>query len=788
MEKLKKTITVFTNLILIKFLSKESAKNYKIFNMQLKNKTKISINKINFLIIACLFSVAIIIIRLFTLQVLEHQYYQDVASKEQFGLVELPAQRGDIIIKDKNSSNEEYALATNITLNLLFADPAIIKDPLYMAEALAPLLFNLEEEKAKDYERISEIAKNLKPEITEEEKTKLLNPLTDDELKENFKQDLLKKLSEKQRQKILLATDLKQIALDKISALALEGFEIVDNDVYAYPPKIINRTSISEKLAPILEMPPSKLVKILEGENRYVVLKNKLNPDISDKIQKMIKDDKKKLLRGLSMHEQYFRYYPEGSLAAHIIGYVNKENTGQYGIESSFNTDLQGIAGKFQTKKDSIGRQITVGESVLKPAVDGDDIVLTIDRSIQLKAEKILKEAVEKYRSDNGQMIIMNPKTGEILAMANYPNFDPNTYGDVFKKIEISLTDDEKSKLKKTGEENVYYYYKDNNISSSRYQIFEEKDKTGNIHFYRYENFVGPEAYHNKIVSWPYEPGSIFKAITMSIGIDDKDITANTKFNDAGPIGVDFNVYTQKYDYEIKNVEGYFGLINMTTVLAQSLNTGMTFVSKKIGPALFYSYMKKYGLLDRTDIEFDSEATGKIAHFENWTESELATHAFGQGITMTMLQIANAYSVIANGGILMQPYIVQEVRHDNGTTSKTEPHEIRRVISEETSATIKEMLKTAAEIGVAQKTQVPNHFVAAKTGTAQTYKNGRALFGVGTTVVSSAGFAPVDDPKFVIIVKMDYPRSSEWCAETAAPTFSKMAEFLLNYYNVPPDK
>ncbi|MBD3360407.1 hypothetical protein GF366_01240, partial [Candidatus Peregrinibacteria bacterium] len=420
-------------------------------------------------------------------------------------------------------------------------------------------------------------------------------------------------------------------------------------------------------------------------------------------------------------------------------------------------------------------------------AVDGDDIVLTIDRSIQLKIEQILKEAVEYYRANSGQVLIMEPKTGKIITMAHYPTFDPNDYGNAFKKVEIEFTPEEMNSLYPTEDEGVYNYYI-NEITLDKYIVFEEKDEEGNSQFYRYENFVGPEVYHNKIVSWPYEPGSVFKSIAMSIGIDDGDITPNTTYNDTGPIEVDWNPYTESYDFKIKNSDGYFGLVNMTTVLSKSLNTGMTFIAKKIGPALFYSYLEKFGFLDRTDIEFDSETTGKVEYWEDWSESELATHAFGQGITVTMIQLANAYCTIVNGGVMMRPYIVDEIRHDDGTVTENEPHEIRRVISEDTSAKMVAMLVNSTEEGVAKEAQVDSHYVGGKTGTSQTYKHGRAISGSGTTITSFAGLGPVNDPKFVILVKLDHPRENEWGSQTAAPTFSKIAEYLFDYYNIPPDK
>ncbi|MEK7085975.1 MAG: penicillin-binding transpeptidase domain-containing protein, partial [Patescibacteria group bacterium] len=232
----------------------------------------------------------------------------------------------------------------------------------------------------------------------------------------------------------------------------------------------------------------------------------------------------------------------------------------------------------------------------------------------------------------------------------------------------------------------------------------------------------------------------------------------------------------------------YWGLVNMQTVIAKSLNTGMTFVAKKIGPALFYSYLKKFGFLDRTDIEFDNENVGKIEYFDDWTESELATHAFGQGLTITMIQLGTAYSALANGGVLMQPYIIDEIRHPDGKITKTEPSQVRRVISEDVSSKITSMLIYTIENGEGLKGGVKGHYIAGKTGTAQTYKHGQALSGRGTTIASFAGYAPIKDPQFVVMVKYDHPRTDEWGSNTAAVTFSEIAEFLFEYYNIPPDK
>jgi stage V sporulation protein D (sporulation-specific penicillin-binding protein) len=754
--------------------------------IQSRRPTKIQ-NKTIFFLIGMGLICFIILLKLFQLQVLNHKYYTQIAQASQYGSSEIPAQRGEILIKDHHSG-AEFPIATNTTLNLIFVDPTMVKSPEYITEKIAPLIFNIEEERAADEERRNNLARNLAPELSQEEINELLKPLRDGELEHNFRQNLTEKIGQKQRPQIILRTNLPEEKESQIKALNLTGVEIKDGTVYAYPPQINSPARTASALSPLVQIAESQLENILKGTNRYVVLKRKLDPNISEAINDLRKNDPEKMLLGLSMTEEYFRFYPEESLGANIVGYVNREGIGQYGIERTFNKGLSGTPGKIQTKRDSIGRQITVGESVLEPAINGDTIVLTIDRSVQLNIERILEEAVESHRADSGQIIIMNPKTGAITAMAHYPSFNPNEYGDVFRKKEIRLTPEEIRGLEETMNEGIYYFYVNKDIGD-RYTVFKEQDSNGNIRYFRYENYFGPEVYHNKIISWPYEPGSVFKTIAMAAAIDDGTISSNTTFNDDGPIGVDFNVHTQKHDFYIRNaLDRYLGLTNMKTVLAESLNTGMTFISKKMGAPLYYSYLKKFGFLDRTDIELDEESLGRIQHFDKWTESMLATATFGQGITVTMIQLANAYSAIANGGILMQPYIIEEIRHGDKTITQNEPRQIRRVISEDTASKIKAMLIYTMESEIAHKIWLNSHQIAGKTGTSQTYRYGRALTGSGTTIGSIAGFGPIHDPQFVIVVKLDKPRSSVWGSDTAGPTFKKVAEYLFNYYNIPPDK
>ena len=248
-------------------------------------------NKITIFIVGSSFITLAIIARLFQLQVLAHDEYQEMANLSQYGYIDLPAQRGDIIIKDYHSG-EEFPIATNTTLNLIYADPTIIKDPQYVASILSPLLFDLEYERAKEDEEIQERAKTLAAELSPEEIEELLKPSTDTEIREKFKDELTLSISQKQRPEILLTTELDNKTITAINSLNLSGIETFEGGyVYAYPPEIFDKEDAAEELAPYVEIPSGKLAKILEGQNRYVVLERRLDPDISDEIKRLMKEE-----------------------------------------------------------------------------------------------------------------------------------------------------------------------------------------------------------------------------------------------------------------------------------------------------------------------------------------------------------------------------------------------------------------------------------------------------------------------------------------------------------------
>ena len=769
-------------------------------------ESRISLSRLSVLFLAVYLVTGLIVIRLFYLQVLAHGYYEGIAQSEQYGYTTLPSRRGEILVEDYHTG-EPYSLATNTTLAMVFADPTLIvekSDPKLVAETLAPLLFDLETEKELDQKRYDEeleAINKMESQVLKDEALSKLKLKTDEELFTDYQTALIATLGDQTRDIILLLEGQDIATQDEVKSLNLDGIEVTsDGDVYAYPGKINDKGETAELLGAVLDWETEDLETVLEGNNRYVVLRRKLDPAISEQIDTILKKDLSdaKIVSqktdkpvdpaflGIRLVDEYYRLYPEEDLAAQVLGYVSGDG-GQYGVEGTYDELLRGQDGIFTSKIDANGNQITVGDSIIEDAVDGADITLTIDRAIQTKVEEFLQAGVEMFRPDSGQVIVINPNTGAILAMAQYPTFNPNTFSDVFEKEEIDIPDDKKEFLVKKGtEENPTYWYYTHVDPDEKIQVFLDPDVPGK--YYAYKNQWGPEVYKNKMIQEVYEPGSVFKPLVVAAAINAGEITASTTFMDSGPIGVDFNVYTEEYDYYIETFnKQYHGFETMTQVLEHSCNTGMTFISKKLGAALFYTYIKAYGLLQKTDIGLDDEVQGDVEHYDSWTESEMVTKSFGQGISMTPLQLIQAYTTLANDGTMMQPYLVKKIEYADGTVEDFEPQVVSQVLKAETAQMVTAML-TSVVAQYSSKIALDEHYIAGKSGTAQTYKGGQVLSGAGTTETTFMGYGPIDDAQFLVLVKMDLPRTTEWAEGTSGVVFHQIIEFLFDYYSIPPDK
>ncbi|MFZ6035902.1 MAG: peptidoglycan D,D-transpeptidase FtsI family protein [Patescibacteria group bacterium] len=506
---------------------------------------------------------------------------------------------------------------------------------------------------------------------------------------------------------------------DNLYPLATNTIEYL---VYAEPMRVTDVEGTLEQLASVLEFTDEEkadLAERLKRENDlYEPVKKQVDEETMNKIKAMN-------LAGIEFQEEYDRYYPEktvGSQVLGFVGYAGDTKIGQYGIEGFWDEELAGEPGFLQAEKDAQGRWITFGTKLLQKAKDGDDIVLTIDRTIEYEACKRLDEAVLKHGADGGSVIITDPHTGAIKAMCGSPNFDPNAYNE---------TEDVNA-------------------------------------------FLNPSTFYI------YEPGSVFKPIVMAAALDSGAVTPDTTYEDTGAVEIG--------RYTIKNFDGKaHGVNTMVQVLEQSLNTGMIFVSRQMQPATMEDYIKNFGFGQKYGIQLNSEAQGDISSLATHQDIYMATGSFGQGLSVTPLQLVAAYGAIANGGVLMKPYIVDEVIKSEDASVITEPTEIRRVISPQTSTTLGAMLVKVVQNGHGQKAGVPGYFVAGKTGTAQVPREDGPGYDPSHTIGTFCGFAPADNPVFTMCVKIDKPRDVQFAESTAAPLFGDLAQFLLNYYDIPPD-
>jgi cell division protein FtsI/penicillin-binding protein 2 len=425
-----------------------------------------------------------------------------------------------------------------------------------------------------------------------------------------------------------------------------------------------------------------------------------------------------------------WRIYPGGDLAAQVLGYVTQSDTknhGIYGIEQQYDALLSGKPGSFTAETDLRGNPLVVGASAEQPAVSGANLTLTIDSTIQYIAQTALANAVQKLQAAGGTVVVLNARTGAVVAMAGTPSFDPNHYSAYATQTGC------------LGQEGVYF---------------------------------------NPAIYCAYEPGSTMKAVTMAAALDQGLITPDTTFNDPGYISFP-NVPTV---YNWENL-GY-GTESMTGVLEHSANVGAAYVAYKfLGMKGYYPYLARFGFGQTYGID-GQETPGSYRQPGSpaWSISDLTRQAFGQSILATPLQVAMVYETIANAGVMMRPYLVSSL-NNNGHVVSIERQVERRVISTKAAQELTGMLINAAIKGFAKGAIPPGYSVAAKTGTATTQG-----ISEDKTEASLAGFIPASNPQFVILVKIDRPQTTIYGSTAAAPLWRIIAQNLMWYYHVPPDE
>ena len=478
--------------------------------------------------------------------------------------------------------------------------------------------------------------------------------------------------------------------------------------------------AIADRLSTILGGDPDPIMlKVGDPSRRYAVIADAVEPDRSEIIRQGIESGE---LPGVALEPVSRRVYPNGSLASHVVGFVNGAGVGQAGVEAFYDEELTGKPGFLIRDQDPLGRNIPVGRYDPLPPQAGANLTLTIDRRIQHMAEQELEGAIAAFGAHGGTILITDPRNGDILAMANRPTFNP-----------------------------------------------------AKLHEYA---FIGPN-FLNPAVSLIFDPGSTFKIMTMAAGLDAGVISPRSTHNLPNNYeywGVEFRNWDDRtYPNQ-----------TMTGVLAKSTNTGAIYVADRLGADKFYAYVRAFGFGKNTGVDLAGEVPGilKTRGHSEWYPSDLAANSFGQSISVTPLQMAAAFGAIANGGMLVKPRVVKSQIYPSGETAQNEPETVAQVVRPDTAKTIIEMMYNAEHTIPTNLALSEKYSTVGKTGTAEIPVSGGIL--PEQTIASYIGFGPTEAPRVLILVKVDRPSSGTWGSAVASPVFRSLVDRVFSHLRIKP--
>lgn len=474
------------------------------------------------------------------------------------------------------------------------------------------------------------------------------------------------------------------------------------------PALVTDPRSSAMQIASILGLPELEVYEMLTSDSLWVPVAQRVPAEVAARLRQLN-------LRELTMESVPRRSYPQGSVAAQLIGFVGGDLVGYYGVEGYYNSQLTGRVRERRVSNIPFQVELTDWDEDR-----GSDLILTIDRDVQFIAESELQRAIESSGATGGTILVMNPRNGDILAMANHPSFDPNAY---------SETDN-------------------------------------------------PTVWNNPAIATQYEAGSVMKVLTIAAALDLGTITPDFTYNDQGIL--------REAGIEVRNWDGKaYGTTDVTQILVNSLNVGAATISLRMGPNDFYRMMSDFGIGRLTGVDLEGEQDGQMSvpGDENWSESQLLTNSFGQGVAVTPLQMLTAINAIANDGLMMQPRIVHEII-TNGERISSRPANLGRPISAETANIVTDMMVAVVEEGLDSRASVPGYTIAGKTGTAQIPT--AIGYEEGASIVTFVGFLPADDPQISVLVKLDRP-TEYWSSVVAAPVFRRLAERLVILLEIPTD-
>jgi cell division protein FtsI/penicillin-binding protein 2 len=491
--------------------------------------------------------------------------------------------------------------------------------------------------------------------------------------------------------------------------------------VFISPTEITEKEKVAEELSKILNIDKNEILnKANVANSQYQIIQKDLSKEIVTAIDNL-------KLKGVHISYEQKRDYPNKQTACQLVGYVNQEGTGQYGVEGYYDETLKGKDSVQKNKTNPWNFLLTSGTDA---SINGSTLYLTIDYNIQYVAEKLLADKAEEYGYKSGSIVVMEPNSGAIIAMAQYPLFDPNNYQ-----------------------------------TQKNFDIFQ-----------------------NDAVQRIFEPGSIFKSITMAAALNEHKVTQDTTYEDT-------KGYLQFGTYKVANYNNHiWGHINMTNVLEHSINTGIMYAEQQLGDAKFIDYLEDFGFFEKSGVDLSGEVASQNAEIKkalanNNSAVTFGNASFGQGVGINPLHITTAYCAIANGGTLVKPYIVKEI--DTDTDKKiTQTQTVRRVLTTETTDTLKKMMVSVVENGYGHLAKIPGYYIAGKTGTAQTPWTSLGINKGGysdETWQTFLGFAPAYNPRFVALVKLDNPVNVKTSEYSATPIFHDLAKYIFDYWQIPPD-
>jgi cell division protein FtsI/penicillin-binding protein 2 len=500
------------------------------------------------------------------------------------------------------------------------------------------------------------------------------------------------------------------------------GFLLAGNrvqySVEATVGQIQDLAAVARELAPILQTSPTLISATLRSASAWVTLERAAGQEQGEAIQELG-------LAGIDTRLWWARVYPQGELTAHLIGFVTGDGEGWYGLEGFYDDELRPEAQTWAGELDPLtGGPLPLeeGRRAVPPPLRGVDLELTLDLAVQAITAQELARGLTEFGAEGGTIIVMDPHTGAILAMVNSPSYDPQ-----------------------------------------RFVEYAESQ---------------PGLLANPAVFNQYEPGSVFKIVTVAAALDSGIATRDTTYADEGSIEVGGRTI-QNWDRRA------YGLQDMAGLLTHSLNVGSAWLSLRMGPDLFYQYVRAFGIGTPTGVDLEGEMPGRLRTPGDlrWHDSDLGANAYGQGLAVTPLQMISAVAAVANEGRLMRPFLVSRQVMPDGTVRTSEPVVRGQPISADTARALTEMLVQVVEEGVPQA-HVPGYRIAGKTGTAEIPVPGG--YDPNWTIASFVGYGPVEDPQLIILVRLDRPRTARSGAETAAVVFSRLASRLFALLGIPP--